>query len=327
MKLERYRQIAMELSVEIESGVYSEGDFFPTRTELAERFKVTRTTINRAVDILIEKGVIAARRGAGSVVINTSRRYNIAYIAPEWLMRHIPATSNCSIKYISYEDSLDSKTKIAKLTRFDGILWSHPNETYIPQIIHYQQKLPCVIINRAVPECNFVTTDHYNCFAKHVEERLAELPSATPYFLHTQDNSRLVNTQRKDGFISACRKLNRFYEIIQMPPKFSEKLTMLAGNIKIVDTSPNLIFSDNWNTTGAVVQWALLHKLRWGKDIYYTDVDNTQIVDVWGISTTSIIQDFYKLSDMALAQLQLIIKNPLLRKQIYVDPEVRHGDT
>jgi hypothetical protein len=30
---------------------------------------------------------------------------------------------------------------------------------------------------------------------------------------------------------------------------------------------------------------------------------------------------------MALAQLQLIIKNPMLRTQIYVDPKVRHGDT
>jgi len=327
LKLERYRQIAMELSAEIESGVYSEGDFLPTRTELAERFKVTRTTINRAVDILIEKGLIAARRGAGSVVINTSQLYHIAYVAPKWLMHHIPSASNCSIKYISYEDALDSKTKISKLTRFDGILWSHPDEKYLSQIISSLHKMPGVIINRAVPECNFVTTDHYNCFARHVEERLAELPLATPYFLYTPDNSRLVNTRRKDGFIAACRKLKRFYEVIQMPPEFADKLTVLAENIKITDTSPNLIFSDNWNSTGAVVQWALLHKLRWGKNLYYTDVDNTQIIDVWGITTTSIIQDFYKLSEQALVQLQLIIKNPALRKQIYINPEVRHGDT
>ena len=112
-----------------------------------------------------------------------------------------------------------------------------------------------------------------------------------------------------------------------MPPEFADKLTVLAENIKITDTSPNLIFSDNWNSTGAVVQWALLHKLRWGKNLYYTDVDNTQIIDVWGITTTSIIQDFYKLSEQALVQLQLIIKNPALRKQIYINPEVRHGDT
>jgi DNA-binding transcriptional regulator YhcF (GntR family)/DNA-binding LacI/PurR family transcriptional regulator len=327
MKLERYRQIAMELSVEIESGVYSEGDIFPTRTELAERFKVTRTTINRAVNILIEKGLITARRGAGSVVISTTQRYNIAYVAPKWLMRHIPTASNCSLKYISYEDSLGTKTKISKLTRFDGILWSHPDEKYIPQIIHYQQKLPGVIINRDVPECNFVTTDHYNCFAKHVEERLAELPSATPFFLHTPDDSRLVNTKRKEGFISSCRKLKRFYEIIQMPTVFADKIATLTEKIEVAKTSPVLIFSDNWNSTGALVQWALLHKLRWGKDIYYTDVDNTQIVDVWGITTTSIIQDFYKLSQEALVQLQLIIKNPSLRRQLYIDPEIRLGDT
>ena len=140
MKVERYRQIGMELAAEIESGIYARGDFFPKRTDLAKRFKVTRTTINRAVDILIEKGLIAAKRGAGSVVINTVQPYNIAYIAPEWLMHHIPASPNCSLEYISYEDALSSQTLVSRLTRFDGILWSHPDEKFIPRIIEYQKK-------------------------------------------------------------------------------------------------------------------------------------------------------------------------------------------
>lgn len=327
MKLERYRQIAMELATEIESGTYSEGDLFPTRTELAERFGVTRTTINRAVDILVEKKLITARRGAGSVVINTSQCYSIAYIAPEWLIRYMPTAPNCLLKYISYEDALGSRTGIAKLNNFDGILWSHPDEKHIPQIIDIQNNLPATVINRAVPECNFVTTDHQNCFAKLVTERLAELPLATPYLLSATNANRFVNDERTAGFISACRNAKRFYEIIPMPPDFKDKIIGMEKNIKLGEARPLLIFSAPWHSTGAVVQWVLRHNLSWKKDIYYADFDNTEESYVWGIAVTSIIQDFDKLSRQALIQLQLIIKDPAQRRQQYFDPEIRYGDT
>lgn len=327
MKLERYRQIAMELAAEIESGTYSEGDLFPTRTELAERFGVTRTTINRAVDILVEKKLITARRGAGSVVINTSQCYRIAYIAPEWLMRYMPAAPNCLLKHILYEDALGSRTGIAKLNNFDGILWSHPDEKHIPQIIDIQKNLPGTVINRAVTECNFTATDHQSCFAKLVAERLAELPLATPYLLSATNSNCFVKAGRTAGFISACRNAKRFNEIIPMPPDFKDKIMALNNNIDVSSSFPLLIFSDQWHSTGAVVQWALKHNLSWKKDIYYADFDNTEATYVWGIAVTSVIQDFDKLSSQALIQLQRIIKDPAQRRQQYLDPEIRYGDT
>ena len=327
LKLERYRQIAFELIAEIKSGTYSAGDLFPTRMDLAKRFNVTRTTINSAVDILIEKGLINSRRGAGSLVINTTQCYRIAYIAPDWLMRHIPAAPNCSLKYISYDDALGSKTKVSNLANFDGILWSHPDEEHMQQIIDCQKKLPGIIINRAIPECNFVATDHQKCFAKLVTERLAELPSATPYLLCTPNVNRFIGDQKTAGFISACRSAKRFYEIIHLPPDFGGKITALDGNIKVSGSLPLLIFADHWFATGAVVQWVLSHKLCWKKDIYYADFGNVENINIWGFMTTSIIQDFDELSRQALIQLQLIIKNPSLPRQQYINPEIRYGDT
>lgn len=327
MKLERYRQIAFELIAEIKSGTYSAGDLFPTRMDLAKRFNVTRTTINSAVDILIEKGLINSRRGAGSLVINTSQSYRIAYIAPDWLMRHIPAAPNCSLKYISYEDALGSKTKLSNLANFDGILWSHPDDKHMQQVIDCQKKLPGIIINRAIPECNFVATEHQKSFAGLVAERLAELPSATPYLLCTPNFNHFVGDQKIAGFISACRSVKRFYEIIHMPPDFGGKITTLNDKIKVPESAPLLIFADHWFTTGAVVQWVLSHKLCWKKDIYYADFGNVENINIWGFMTTSIIQNFDELSRQALIQLQLIIKNPSLRRQQYIDPEIRHGDT
>ena len=326
MKVELYRQIAAELAAEIETGIYPQGELFPRRTELAERFNVTRATVNRAMDILQEKGFITAKRGSGTVVINTRQRYDIAYIAPEWLMRYIPSLPGCCLEYLSYDDALGSQSQISKLTRFDGILWSHPDEKYIPQIIKYQTKLPGVIINRAVPECNYVATEYHDFFRSQVAARLRAVPEATPYLLSSSDGSRFVHIKRLEGFVAACREEQRFYELIEMRPEYSDKTAALDAGMKIKGR-PLLVFADDWSHSGALIHWARRNNLQWKKDIFYIDFDNTEPRHVWGIETTSIIQDFDMLSHRALEKLKLLINKPERSEQILIPPAIRHADT
>lgn len=327
LKIERYRQIAAELATEIEAGVYPKGQLFPRRSELAERFGVTRTTVNRAMDILQEKGFIAARRGSGTVVINTRQRYDIAYIAPEWLIRYMPSSAGCNLEYLSYEDALGTQSQVAKLTRFDGILWSHPDEPHIPRIIDYQGKLPGIIINRAVPECNYVATEYCEYFREQVAARLRAVPNAVPYLLSSSEGNRFVHARRLEGFIAACRDEQRFYELIEMQPEFNKKLDALDTGIKHNPGKRLLIFADDWSHTGALVQWALRRGLKWKKDLFYIDFDNTEHRHVWGIKTTSIIQDFDLLSIKALETLKLLIREPERSEQLLIPPTIRYADT
>lgn len=61
-------QIAGELGRRIVAGTYGEGALIEDETNLAERYRVSRTAVRDAVKILSGKGLLEARRGIGTVV-------------------------------------------------------------------------------------------------------------------------------------------------------------------------------------------------------------------------------------------------------------------
>jgi GntR family transcriptional regulator len=76
----QYRQIADLLRAAIDRGEYPPGSPFPSEPELAERYGVSRPTINRAVSILRGEGLVRVERGRGTIVrpIPVIRRSSIA---------------------------------------------------------------------------------------------------------------------------------------------------------------------------------------------------------------------------------------------------------
>ena len=72
-----YYQIAETLAGQIETGVYKTGDFLPTEKQLAAFFGVNRHTIRRAVENLIDKGLVNRIHGRGSRVVSEPITYHI----------------------------------------------------------------------------------------------------------------------------------------------------------------------------------------------------------------------------------------------------------
>lgn len=64
----RYIQLAGELRGEILAGKFGETDQFPTESELCQRYAVSRFTVREALRRLQSEGLIARRRGSGTVV-------------------------------------------------------------------------------------------------------------------------------------------------------------------------------------------------------------------------------------------------------------------
>ena len=63
-----HQRIAQELQADIESGVYADGDPFPSELSLVEHYGVSRVTVRSALALLEEEGLIRRRRGSGTVV-------------------------------------------------------------------------------------------------------------------------------------------------------------------------------------------------------------------------------------------------------------------
>ena len=64
----RYLQVAAELRAEILSGKFAARDQFPTESDLCQRYGVSRFTIREALRRLQNEGLIARKRGSGTVV-------------------------------------------------------------------------------------------------------------------------------------------------------------------------------------------------------------------------------------------------------------------
>jgi Bacterial regulatory proteins, gntR family/Periplasmic binding protein-like domain len=325
LKIERYRQITLALIAELQSGKYKKGDTLPVRSELARHFKTTRSTVNRAMEELINKGFLTARRGAGTVVLSLENRLNIAYVAPKWLMHYMPRPNDCKLIYFPAEEIFTSRSSANKLSRFDGIIWSHPEVKDIPQITKISAGIPLILVNRISDGINSVISEYVESFSKHVSECLTEHPDATPCFLSSSESSTPYR-KRHEGFVKACREHKRFYENIELPKDFMSKQSCLENGL-VDEEKELLIFADNWAHTGALIDWARKHKRQFGKDIFYTDFDNTEPEHVWGITTTSIIQDFDSLTETAFELLLDLIKQTDTPKNIFIAPELRHGNT
>ncbi|MFF2527256.1 GntR family transcriptional regulator [Streptomyces liangshanensis] len=68
MALPKYDQIAGDLRGRIVRGELTAGEVLPSERELTERWKVSRATVVKALDVLRGEGLVETRQGTGSTV-------------------------------------------------------------------------------------------------------------------------------------------------------------------------------------------------------------------------------------------------------------------
>lgn len=69
-----YHQLAQQLFAAVQSGLLPKGSFLDNEIELAERWQVSRPTVRRAIQDLVDSGLLVRRRGVGTQVVNDQVR-------------------------------------------------------------------------------------------------------------------------------------------------------------------------------------------------------------------------------------------------------------
>jgi GntR family transcriptional regulator len=64
-----YTKVEETIAAEIADGEYRPGDQLPTEEELVQRFEVSRITVRRAIQNLVQRGLLEIRRGRGTFVL------------------------------------------------------------------------------------------------------------------------------------------------------------------------------------------------------------------------------------------------------------------
>jgi DNA-binding GntR family transcriptional regulator len=63
-----WRRIRQDILDRINAGILKPGDKLPTTKELAEQYDTSGVTVRKAVEVLIEAGVLEGRQGIGVFV-------------------------------------------------------------------------------------------------------------------------------------------------------------------------------------------------------------------------------------------------------------------
>lgn len=72
-----YTQLYNSLKDSIQKKVYSVGSLIPTENELCKIFGVSKTTVRKAVGLLISEGYLQATQGRGTMVLDISASQNL----------------------------------------------------------------------------------------------------------------------------------------------------------------------------------------------------------------------------------------------------------
>lgn len=76
-----YKTVYNTIKKEIKERVFPVGSLLPTECELEERFAVSRTTVRRAIGILVSEGYIKVTQGRGTEVLDPSTVQNLNHIS------------------------------------------------------------------------------------------------------------------------------------------------------------------------------------------------------------------------------------------------------
>jgi DNA-binding GntR family transcriptional regulator len=87
LKQTLYQKISTTLSDRIFSGVYPLGAYLPTEAILCKEFGASHHSVRDALKLLVEKGLITRRAGAGTKVIAASEPTVFAHVAGD--LRHL----------------------------------------------------------------------------------------------------------------------------------------------------------------------------------------------------------------------------------------------
>lgn len=72
-----FKEIYTDLKIMLDRGVYQPGSSLPTEVELQHRYKVSRTTVRKAVDQLVAENKVVRRKGSGLFVAPVISKQNI----------------------------------------------------------------------------------------------------------------------------------------------------------------------------------------------------------------------------------------------------------
>ncbi len=303
----KYEKVKALILADIRAGIYRAGERIPTREQLVEKYSVTRTTIGQALKILVSAGVLSTSKRGGTIVTGKRMPLNIGLVSrleeagaanilrvseSENLGIFKPlleAASEFNLDFIDIEKL--SSDDFSWCTKYDCMVWVMPPDDFLNKLPEYKNK--AIVINRYNKKLNFISTNHRQAVHDMTEYNLEKAgKDCQVFFLDSSEHDDFIYRERREGFVDACQRANKFYRICDFSVPDYESMLDVLMDLEYDKDKNILIVSPCLAYTGAVLQMAQRRGLEFGKNFFYSDFDNRHSLRNTGIKIVSAIQNY-----------------------------------
>lgn len=198
----KYPEIKQYILERIEDRSYQEGQMLPTERELTAFFDASRMTIRRALDELVQDGIVVRRRGSG------------VFVAKEKLTRSMQRVS------IHDDEEIVKKFGSIHVKVIDmKIVKNHPSVSRLLQLedaqeiwqlkrVQYAGKTPIVYENIFLPTCYFKDISNVDC-----SQSMSRIVKQT-LMIQTDKEERKISVEA----MLATAKIGKYLEITKGSP-------------------------------------------------------------------------------------------------------------
>lgn len=177
-----YEVVSDGLKKDILDGKYRGGDLLPSESYIADKYTVDRTTVRKALQMLVEENLVEKRPGKGTVVIGkkgeseckeSGKGMTIGFLLPRgnsitrafYALLFYEAEKECqkrgcSLAYFTL-DTDDSLDEIVSFHKMDGAIFvSNVDRRHLDRAI--ELSLPCILVNGMDKRMPSIVSDNFN---------------------------------------------------------------------------------------------------------------------------------------------------------------------
>ena len=223
-----YAQIVEQLHQDIEHGMFNQNGRLPTEEELSSKYGVSRITIRRAVDELVNQGLVEKKQGKGTFIR-----------APKMTRR---LSGLMSFTEMCAANGLTASARILEA----GI--STPEQSYVREMLGIKPGEPAVRIRRLryagdrplVLEDNFYPMEYAYLLSIDLEN------DSTYRYLREEKGIELKRSGMRLSIVRADAKLAKLLQVARNTPQLEMKGCVVRLDGQIVHTSFQVGYGENF---------------------------------------------------------------------------------
>lgn len=201
-----YYKVKKDMEQKITEGVYKKGEYIPSEPELEQYYKVSRTTIRKAINMLVEEGYVTIIRGMGTKVTPSKLKHKAAELMSftELMKRQgmVPEVSDVQIRRIHPDqevisvlelNSWEEVFEISRVRTADG----EPitiNTSYIPCRLVEDRDLWVLKDKQSL----YQVLEDFNIFVQYTEDTMSAIKASSKQaeILQISKNDPLLYIER-----------------------------------------------------------------------------------------------------------------------------------